>query len=275
MLAVAVALSLVWLVVVLPGVAEAQYIDQYTDVASGEADQNAIMNIDSATSEPRPTHELDPNQDRMGNNPNLVVPGEKLLLPSVSEPATNTPANAPASAAPAAVSDTSEPVEPAVGVSSVESETSWLNERRLIGLGILVLTLALAILILWKMPMRRDLGSRKDKTWAAANPVEVGHENPLEDRGRYLQPALFEVPEEQRVMYINQIIDVTGATAPFPPAPTSFEPSQIPEMTRIGSQEEETQRRLDVFRQRIEELRRRYGQKKELRPRSHRTGADS
>jgi hypothetical protein len=55
-------------------------------------------------------------------------------------------------------------------------------------------------------------------------------------------------------MYINQNMDVTGATAPFPPAATSFEPPQVLEMPRFGIHEEETQRQLDEFRQRIEEL---------------------
>jgi hypothetical protein len=177
------------------------------------------MNIDSATTELQPARELDSNQDHIEYNPNLVVPGEEQLLPSVSEPATNTPANIPAVAEPVAVSETSEPVESAVGASPLMPEASWLNERRLSGLGIIVLTLALAILILWKRPMGRTLGSREDNTWAAwaaVNPVEFEQENPLEDRGRYLQPDLYDVPEEQRVMDINQIMDVTGATAPFP-----------------------------------------------------------
>jgi hypothetical protein len=248
MLAVAVALSLGFLVVVLPGAAEAQYIDQYTDLASVEADQNAVMNFDSATTELQPALELDHNQDHMGYNPNLVVSGEALLLPSVSEPATNTLANIPAAAEPVAVSETSEPVVSAVGASPVMPEASWLNERRLIGLGIIVLTLALAILILWKRPMERTLESRKDNTWAAVNPVEFEQDNPLEDRGRYLQPDLYDVPEEQRGMYINQIMAVTS------PATTSFEPPKVPEMPSFCIHEEETQHQLDEFRQRIEEL---------------------
>jgi len=41
-------------------------------------------------------------------------------------------------------------------------------------------------------------GSRKDP-WAAANPFEVEHEKPQKDRGRYLQPDLYDAPEEQRI----------------------------------------------------------------------------
>jgi hypothetical protein len=206
------------------------------------------MNFDSATTELQPALELDHNQDHMGYNPNLVVSGEALLLPSVSEPAINTLANIPAAAEPVAVSETSEPVESAVGTSPVRPEASWLNERRLIGLGIIVLTLALAILILWKRPMERTPESRKDNTWAAVNPVEFEQDNPLEDRGRYLQPDLYDVPEEQRGMYINQIMAVTS------PATMSFEPPKVPEIPSFCIHEEEAQHQIDEFRQRIEEL---------------------
>jgi len=42
-------------------------------------------------------------------------------------------------------------------------------------------------------------GTRKDP-WAAANPFEVEQEKPQEERGRYLEPGLYDAPEEQRVM---------------------------------------------------------------------------
>jgi hypothetical protein len=101
-------------------------------------------------------------------------PGEGFLLPPVTEPATNPPGNdsentleagEPAASAsvepaaePVAVSETSEPVESAVGASSGIPKASWLNERRLVGLGVLVLTLVFTILlILWKMPMDRHV----------------------------------------------------------------------------------------------------------------------
>jgi hypothetical protein len=42
-------------------------------------------------------------------------------------------------------------------------------------------------------------GTRKDP-WAAANPFEVEQEKPQEERGRYLEPSLYDAPEEQRVM---------------------------------------------------------------------------
>jgi hypothetical protein len=41
-------------------------------------------------------------------------------------------------------------------------------------------------------------GSRKDP-WAAANPFEVEQEKREEERGRYLEPGLYNAPEEQRI----------------------------------------------------------------------------
>ena len=41
-------------------------------------------------------------------------------------------------------------------------------------------------------------GTRKDP-WAAANPFEVEQEKPQEERGRYLDPSLYDAPEEQKV----------------------------------------------------------------------------
>jgi hypothetical protein len=42
-------------------------------------------------------------------------------------------------------------------------------------------------------------GSRKDP-WAAANPFEVEQEKREEERGRYLEPGLYDAPEEQRTI---------------------------------------------------------------------------
>jgi hypothetical protein len=42
-------------------------------------------------------------------------------------------------------------------------------------------------------------GSRKDP-WAAANPFEVEQDKPEGERGRYLDPSLYNAPEEQRIM---------------------------------------------------------------------------
>jgi hypothetical protein len=42
-------------------------------------------------------------------------------------------------------------------------------------------------------------GSRKDPS-AAAHPFEVEQEKREEERGRYLEPSLYDAPEEQRDM---------------------------------------------------------------------------
>jgi LysM repeat protein len=194
----------------LPGIAQAQQ----TPAVSTEADQNADRNTDLATTTApsRPASEpserlmvypgdsfwsvsqryLGPqaspqqiadeterifelNQDRIGGDPSLLMPGQELLLPpSASEQATDQPVNEPNdSPAATAVEPTvqppvvaSEPSEPAAETASgasldipAEMEAYLPNERKLIGLGIIVLTLALAILILWKLPMRRDVGT--------------------------------------------------------------------------------------------------------------------
>jgi hypothetical protein len=66
-------------------------------------------------------------------------------------------------------------------------------------------------------------GTRKDP-WAAANPFEVEQEKPQMDRGRYLQPDLYDAPEEQRVMIVP---DEEKLWQGMPP---SFEPRQAPEV---------------------------------------------
>jgi hypothetical protein len=42
-------------------------------------------------------------------------------------------------------------------------------------------------------------GSRRDP-WAAANPFQVEQQKPQEQRGRYLEPTLYDAPEEQRIV---------------------------------------------------------------------------
>jgi hypothetical protein len=196
MMAVAVALSLVCLVVVRTGVAEAQHADGVnTDSAITESlfapepserleayIGDSLRSISRRELGPRANPAqiateaeqiFETNRHRLGDGSSLRTPGEELFLPPVTEPATNPPGNdsentpeagEPAASAsvepaaePAAVSETSEPVESAVGASSGMPKASWLNERRLVGLGVLVLTLAFTILILWKKLMDRHV----------------------------------------------------------------------------------------------------------------------
>jgi LysM repeat protein len=204
---------------VLPGVAEAQN----TDVPSIETAQNTNTNINLATNEelqpaPEPPERLmvypgdslwsisqrhlgpqaspqqtaneaeqifELNRDRIGDDPNLLMPGEKLLLPSpASKSATDPPADRPEdalgvgesvasasaeSAAEQAARTASEPVEPAVDAFSEMLKASWLNERRLIGWALLVLTSVLAMLIVWKKYLRRQGGREAWGTFSLVN----------------------------------------------------------------------------------------------------------
>jgi hypothetical protein len=85
-------------------------------------------------------------------------------------------------------------------------------------------------------------GTRKDRS-AAANPFEVEQDKNEEERGRYLEPSLYDAPEEQRVMV-------------GPPAAEAVEDEQRPpepsdiDLARL---DEETLRRLDEWRQLAEE----------------------
>ena len=109
------------------------------------------------------------NRDRIGDAPDLILPGQELLLPPpavTEEPAAAAPA-APAVSEPAAAAPVSEPVAlpdlptvetvPLVRVSVEPSpEPYYASPRRLLGLGIMALSLAAAILMVWKLPMKRD-----------------------------------------------------------------------------------------------------------------------
>ena len=124
------------------------------------------------------------NRDRIGEDPSMLMPGEELFLTPSALQQADRPENtseasvstASASAEPAAEQaaiTASAPVEPGVGAFSETAKSSWLNERKLIGLGIIILALALTILILWKMPMRRQVGR---EVWGAF--ALVNHQTP-------------------------------------------------------------------------------------------------
>jgi len=125
-------------------------------------------------------------------------------------------------------------------------------------------------------------GTRKDP-WAAANPFVVEEEKPQEERGRYLDPALYDAPEEQIIMRpgMEEIRQppqppLTPQPAGFepPPAPPtapampqggsapSFEPPAVPAIPPdvaapgIGRVKEGYRRQIDELRGQIEELKR-------------------
>jgi hypothetical protein len=122
-------------------------------------------------------------------------------------------------------------------------------------------------------------GSRKDP-WAAANPFEVEQEKPQEERGRYLQPNLYDAPEELRVRIGSMEAPVLAEVPAAGPALSSAMPSlgagapgkptafaapgfqfQSPAMPPgsaapgFGLPEEENRRQIDELKRQIEELR--------------------
>ncbi len=100
-------------------------------------------------------------------------------------------------------------------------------------------------------------GTRKDP-WAAANPFEVEQEKSQEERGRYLQPDLYNAPAEQSVMMVPDPEETLQQMSQQPPPPP-----QAPGMPLgfgapgFASSGEENRRQIDELREQIEELRRR------------------
>jgi hypothetical protein len=98
-------------------------------------------------------------------------------------------------------------------------------------------------------------GSRKDR-WAAANPFEVEQEKREEERGRYLEPSLYDAPEEQRVM-IGPLAEAVEEEQ-RPPEPSGIDLARPEEEHRrqideLRRQEEEHRREMEVLRRRMEE----------------------
>jgi hypothetical protein len=106
-------------------------------------------------------------------------------------------------------------------------------------------------------------GSRKDP-WAAANPFEVEQEKPEEERGRYLEPSLYDAPEEQRVM-IGPIAEAVEE-AQRPPEPSDIDLVRLEEEHR--RQLDELRRQEEEHRRETEELRRRRERQEEAPPES-------
>jgi hypothetical protein len=69
-------------------------------------------------------------------------------------------------------------------------------------------------------------GSRKDRS-AAAHPFEVEQEKREEERGRYLEPSLYDAPEEQRVM-IGPVTEAVEAEQ-RPPQPSGIDFARMEE----------------------------------------------
>ncbi len=147
------------------------------------------------------------NQDRIGPNPDLILAGQELLVPPVTEPATGevvaTPQPAtpePASPEPMTVQPEENPASAAPWVeeqpapaaelpvlpeaernftvreivpqgSTIISPFSDLGDterRRVLGVGILFVTLVLALLMAWRLPLSRTVGgSSSSSSWGS------------------------------------------------------------------------------------------------------------
>jgi hypothetical protein len=107
-------------------------------------------------------------------------------------------------------------------------------------------------------------GSRNDP-WAEANPFEVEQEKPQEDRGRYLQPDLYDAPEEQSVLrelrqdeerLRQRMSQETPQSPEMPPEAPEMPEGFIPTPTDFVDLEEGHRQQIDELRGQIEELRR-------------------
>src|SRR5829696_715684 len=170
------------------------------------------------------------NRDQIGENPNLIFPGQQFFLASaaphgggrtavvpeeevvpeagVSEGAVSqdvVPAqqrldqtdeqaeSAPAESAPAesAPAESAAPATPAgsIGDSVLEALNNLKGDRRLLGMGILALTLIVAILMAWRLPMRRNVedpqewGIPQQQYYENYAPAEAPRQAPPETAG--------------------------------------------------------------------------------------------
>lgn len=142
-----------------------------------------------------------------GGEPAMVdlqtVPGETAAAPavvpeepsaSVVEPTANAPEDQPAEGRPAAAGSDAEQEAgepstlPDASPASLESDDA--QARRLLGFGILALTLLLAIVAAWRLPMRRDVEDagvwETPVTFADLN----GSPNVANGRGKAWEPAV-------------------------------------------------------------------------------------
>ena len=108
------------------------------------------------------------NRDLIGDDPNLILPGQEILLPPVAElPAAAAPkVNEPevAEQGPELISEPLvlpdlpevEAVPEATEIAEFSFE-SYVDKRQMLGLGIIALTLVIAILMARILPMRRNI----------------------------------------------------------------------------------------------------------------------
>jgi LysM domain len=183
------------ILLVLSGVAEAQDAASVVNEDSQSANQNTGVTVPGGASEsatrwvvkpgdslwtiareqlqPDATPEqigyeteriIELNQNLLGTNPEMLLPGQELLLAPLAEPAAaavepeaaaepTSPEPAAAAAEPAAAAAAA--AEPVAAPVERFPTPNNIEQRRLLGLGILLLTFVVTILMVWKLPMRR------------------------------------------------------------------------------------------------------------------------
>lgn len=107
------------------------------------------------------------NRALIGDDPNLILPGQELVMPPVTEP----PVRPPGVAEPAVIEQGSEPINELVvlpglpeaeavpvvaGIVGSPSEF-YSNKRKMLGLGVIALTLVIAIIMAWRLPKNRNV----------------------------------------------------------------------------------------------------------------------
>lgn len=99
------------------------------------------------------------NPTLMGDNPDPIASGQELMPPTVVEPATKEPAASEATMAEPETGDST--TKESAASESVDAALAFksplilgMTERQLCGLGIIILTIVLSVLIVWKQPMR-------------------------------------------------------------------------------------------------------------------------
>jgi hypothetical protein len=211
----AIALLAAMLVLLFPGRAEAQEEEQQQATNNAQTTTTTVQPGESLWTMAQARLAPDPapqrvaleaeriyalNQDRIGPDPDLIIAGKELLVPSANEPATgevgatSQPASPrpaspepatvrpeeeiPASAAATTVEEAPAPaaelpvlpeaersftvreiVPQASTLISPFSDLSDTERRRVLGVGILFLTLVLALLMAWRLPLSRTVGS--------------------------------------------------------------------------------------------------------------------
>lgn len=219
-IALAIALLAAMLLVLFPGRAEAQ--EQQEEQAANNAETtttvqpgDSLWTMAQARLAPDPAPQrvaLEAeriyalNQDRIGPDPGMILAGQELLVPPVTEPATSEVGALPqpVSPQPAALPEptTAQPEEiPASAATPVEeppaptaelpelpeaernftvreivpqgstsispfSDLGDTERRRILGIGIISATLVLALLIAWRLPLNRTVGG-SSSSWGS------------------------------------------------------------------------------------------------------------